>query len=69
MSDFENSLLRGNFTTKRPVKVVLEALPSTGSKAIARRLKERALASLGGSMIYVDRTQLDWDPEQEPKQV
>lgn len=67
MAETPSSLLKGNFTVKRQVQAEVAALPSTGSEAIARQLKQRALASLGGSMIYVDRTQLDWDPAQEPK--
>jgi len=68
MAEIPNGLLKGNFTVKRQVRAEAAALPATGSQAIARQLKERALASLGGSMIYVDRTQLAWDPALEPKQ-
>lgn len=61
MSD---NLLKGNFKVKREVKdAPAEAL--LGAEAIAQQLKQRALANLGGSMIYVDRTVLDWDPDQE----
>ncbi len=60
MSD---NLLKGNFKVKREVKDAGPAMAATGAEAIAEQLKKRALASLGGSMIYVDRTVLDWDPE------
>lgn len=60
-----SELLKGNFKVKREVKDVAAEEPATGAEAIARQLKQRALANLGGSMIYVDRTALDWDPEND----
>ena len=61
------NLLRGNFKTKREVVEAAAPAAESGAAGIAKRLKEKALASLGGSMIYVDRTALDWDLGQEEK--
>lgn len=62
-----SDVLKGNFKVKRDVKLGQESEVASGAAAIAKQLKERALASLGGSMIYVDRTTLAWDPDQEAK--
>lgn len=50
------NLLRSNFPTGTVAKD--EASPAT----VAEELKKKALESLGGSMVYVDRTPLTYDP-------
>lgn len=50
-------ILKGNFKVKNPVI----AKEETTKESIAQQLKKRALASLGGSMVYVDRDHLTWD--------
>lgn len=52
-------LLKGNFRVKNPIKRNEEKPPS-----VRENLKKRALASLGGSMVYMERTRLTWDGEQ-----
>ncbi|VAX35005.1 hypothetical protein MNBD_UNCLBAC01-272 [hydrothermal vent metagenome] len=47
-------ILKGNFQVKNPVKLKEEAVVET----VGAQLKERALASLGGSMVYMERTDL-----------
>ena len=56
MSDF----LKGNFKVK---KAVVEApkLPHNEAKELAETLKKQVLTSLGGSMVYMERTGLTWD--------
>lgn len=56
-------ILKGNFKVKRPVNP--EALDRK-TEEVGGQLKERALASLGGSMVYVERETLIWDGESEP---
>ena len=50
-------LLKGNFKVKNPV--ILNETPESSS--LRDELKKRALASLGGSMVYMERTDLTWD--------
>lgn len=52
-------LLKGNFKLKNPV-ILEEAQESV---SLRQELKKRALASLGGSMVYMERTDLTWDGE------
>jgi|CXWL01.1.fsa_nt_gi hypothetical protein len=54
----EDQVLKGNFTVKKPVK--LEENESVSSQ---EEYKKRALASIGGSMVYMERTKLTWDGE------
>lgn len=60
----DKDILRGNFEVKR--KVTLEDNPQinlSSSEKIAKELKEAALQAIGGSMVYVERTHLEWDGE------
>lgn len=58
MSEF----LKGNFQVKRDVVVSnVEQSDKTSAERIADELRKKALSSLGGSMVYVDRTDLTWD--------
>lgn len=52
--------LKGNFKVKNPVKLS----EATGEESVQERLRKRALASLGGSMVYMERNNLTWDGEQ-----
>lgn len=56
MSEF----LKGNFKVKRDI-VKTEEKEQEGAKKIADELRKKVLGSLGGSMVYVDRTDLTWD--------
>lgn len=55
-----NDFLKGNFKVK---KDVIEKAPliASESQKLAEELKQRALTSLGGSMVYMERTDLTWD--------
>lgn len=57
MSD---EILKGNFNVKKPVREKREE-----EKSVVSGYKEKALASIGGSMVYVERTNLTWDGEEK----
>ncbi len=50
-------ILKGNFKVKNPVKVE----DKKENTSIRQELKKRVLASIGGSMVYMERTDLVWD--------
>lgn len=57
--------LKGNFQVKREVTAPnAEQAPATSAERIADELRKKALSSLGGSMVYVDRTDLTWDGDE-----
>ncbi len=50
-------LLKANFKVKKPV----QENNTVKEKGIKENLREKALASISGSMVYMDRTDLTWD--------
>lgn len=58
-----SELLKGNFKTKNTV----EKKPEENKKDLKEELKKAALSSIGGSMVYVERTDLTWDGDSESK--
>lgn len=58
-----NDFLRGNFNVKRAVIEVPKA-PGNEKQELAEKLKQQVLTSLGGSMVYMERTGLTWDGDQ-----
>lgn len=58
MSDF----LKGNFKTARPI---VEDSSQKEKEDIGTQLRKKALNSIGGSMVYVERTALEWDGADE----
>ena len=54
MSDF----LKGNFKTARSIT---EDASSRQKEDLGTQLRKKALNSIGGSMVYVERTALEWD--------
>jgi hypothetical protein len=58
-----NEFLKGNFKVKRPV-TERASQPVDERQRVAEELKQRALTSLGGSMVYVERTSLTWDGDE-----
>ena len=59
MSEF----LKGNYEVKKQVR---ERPGKKGtSKELSEELRQRALASISGSMVYVERTELAWDGDAE----
>jgi len=56
-------VLKGNFKVKKPVHAAEDDVPrqDESAQALAERLKKAALASIGGSMVYMERTDLTWN--------
>ncbi len=54
-----NDILKGNYKIKK--KIVEKKINIAKKEKLKKELKERALASLGGSMVYVERDKLVWD--------
>jgi hypothetical protein len=59
MSEF----LKGNFRVSRPIsdKSPSEDHDSPAGKELQAKLKKVALASIGGSMVYMEREKLVWE--------
>ena len=55
-----NDFLKGNFSVKKKI-VEKSGKEETEKEALSKELKDRVLSSLGGSMVYVERTGLMWD--------
>jgi hypothetical protein len=53
-----SGLLKGNFQVKRPVTHVEQHDAEADFKA---EFKKKALESIGGSMVFVEREKLFWD--------
>ena len=60
MSEF----LKGNFEVKNMPK---EAKKDGAEGSLTDRFRKAALNSIGGSMVYVERTDLTWNGEGEAK--
>jgi len=58
------NVLKGNYTLAKAVEPMLEK-SSLEKKTVISVLRKKALASLGGSMVYMERTKLSWDGEQQ----
>jgi hypothetical protein len=56
------SLLKGNFTTKKKTEINQE---SNEKASLQDEFRKAALNSIGGSMVYVERTELTWDGDDE----
>ena len=56
MSD---DILKGNYKINKQIKEKKNSIDK--QEKLKKDLKERALASLGGSMVYVERDKLFWD--------
>ena len=57
-----DEILKGNFKVKKPVD--LKETQVDKKLSLREELKKRALASLGGSMVYVERNRLNWDGDE-----
>lgn len=58
-----SDVLKGNFNVKKPVHAAEDdaSRRDESAQALAERLKKAALASIGGSMVYMERTDLTWN--------
>lgn len=61
MSDF----LKGNFKVARPVKDAPESKASE-KQSFKDEYRRKAIASVGGSMVFVEMDQLMWDGDAAP---
>lgn len=59
-----SNLLKGNFTTKKQVEVNPDEIEAS---TVQEEFKKAALNSIGGSMVYVERTDLTWSGDDEEK--
>lgn len=60
------AFLKGNFKVKKEVtEADVAEKELSSSEKISKELREAALQVLGGSMVYVERTNLSWDGEAE----
>ncbi|GBF48819.1 hypothetical protein LPTSP4_03190 [Leptospira ryugenii] len=59
----DKDILKGNFKTKKEVD--LDKVKTQGDANLQEELKQKVLATLGGSMVYVERNKLTWDGEEE----
>jgi hypothetical protein len=57
-------ILKGNFKVKKPVSL---AEAEAEKKSVREQLRKKAIASIGGSMVYMERTDLAWDGEEKTK--
>ena len=54
-----DDFLKGNYIVKKQIKE--EEILIDEKEKLKKELKGKALASLGGSMVYVERDKLNWD--------
>lgn len=59
-----SDILKGNFKTQKQVAVPDSPEQETN---LQQKLRKAALNSIGGSMVYVERTELSWDGDDEAK--
>jgi len=53
----DEPLLKGNFKVKKPVKID----DQKKSPSFQEEYKKKAMDSIGGSMVYMERNNLTWD--------
>ena len=56
----EENFLKGNFAVKNPVKIE----EAKEASSLREELKKKVLGTLGGNMVYMERTNLTWDGDQ-----
>ena len=57
-----SDILKGNFTVKNKIDLnEIKKDESTSSEIVGQDRKRELLASLGGSMVYVEKETLSWD--------
>lgn len=54
-----SDILKGNFKVKKPPEMKKQQA-SEPAENIKENLRKKALASLGGSMVYIERTDITW---------
>jgi hypothetical protein len=59
-----SELLKGNFEVKRKVDDKME---TTEADRLKEEFRKKALESIGGSMVFVERNKLFWEDSGEDK--
>lgn len=59
-----SSVLKGNFKTKKEVKGVSSDEKLKIKEKVSDLRRKEALNSIGGSMVYVDESELTWNGEE-----
>lgn len=59
-----SELLRGNFEVKKPVKIIDS---SDDRENVNKEFQKKAMDSVGGSMVFIEREKLFWDDGIEGK--
>ena len=57
-----SEILKGNFAVKNPPKEPVDKDVNL-EQNISELLKEKVMTSLGGSMVYMERSKLSWDED------
>jgi lipopolysaccharide export LptBFGC system permease protein LptF len=63
-SNNKMNVLKGNYTLEQNVGMEQEK-PAQENETVVTELRKKALASLGGSMVYMERSKLSWDGDQQ----
>lgn len=58
-----SQFLKGNYEVKKKVRE--KPRKKSTNEELSEELRHRALASISGSMVYVERTELAWDGDAE----
>ena len=61
----DSELLKGNFDVKNPITQQSDKGGQSQAESIADALKKEAINSIGGSMVYMERSELNWDGDEE----
>lgn len=57
-----NDILKGNFKTQKEVTSKSDVKEKD---SLQQKLRQAALNSIGGSMVYVERTELTWNGDED----
>jgi hypothetical protein len=58
-----NDLLKGNYKVSQAPKAVNEA--NTEPHSLNEKFRQKAIEGVGGSMVFVERNKMTWDPKQD----
>ena len=61
----DSELLKGNFDVKNPITQKLDKESQSQAESITDALKKEAINSIGGSMVYMERSELNWDGDEK----
>ncbi len=58
-----DEILKGNFKVKKPVEQE-KLVKKEKNLSIKERLKNKALSKIGGSMVYIEYSELIWNGDE-----